>query len=622
MPRPAVIGPLLTAVAAALAAVPAATSAKTTAKAPAPAAATAEPAAATADDGRVRAAPADSPAAAAGLVPLVAEEAALRADRRRGAPSARARWIDLVRRYADLAGAHPDAAESVEALVRAAGLSADLHRLSRAAPDLDEALRLYRAAATRDPALPLAAAACLRAATLTLELGPPAARPGGYRALAACADAYPARPEAAEARRLLGMLRALRPADAGGEAAPPPPVGPSGIPGVVIDSARLHIPAAAAPATVRDVTRVSAPSYTRVVIHLDRPAHFAAGEAAAGGGLPARLFVDVHDATLAPTVPATLPSADGLLRAARIAMFDRRTARVVLDLAAVKRFRIFPLDEPFRVVVDLFADAPPDASAAGVHPAVAGLEKALGATGAGPGDKSLAALAGLKIRRVVLDPGHGGADLGALAAGGLAEKDVNLAVALALAPLLRARLGVEVILTRETDVAVALEERTALANAARGDLLLSIHCNAAPDAAAHGVEVYYLDISSDDDALKAAARENAATTKALADLPAVLSDLVTRANADESRALAAALQKSLVARVAGAAGEPPSAVDRGVRGALFYVLLGARMPAALVETSFLSNPAEAARLGTDAYRAQLAGAIADGLAAFIAARGL
>jgi len=563
------------------------------------------------------------PPAAAGdpavlaLVPLREEEAALRGDRLHADPAARARWVDLIRRYGALAAAHPSADESMEPLLRAAALSADLHRISRAAPDLDEALRLYRAADALDAAHPLAAAACLRGALLEIERGDDAGRAAGGASLAACATRHAGRPEGAEARRLLDMLRGVLPAEAARALDPAPlPVGPSGIPGEVIDTARLAIPAAAAPALLGNVSRFSAATYTRLVIQLDRPAHFTAGEAAAGGGLPARLFVDVQDARLAPELPAALPAGDGLLRTARIAMFTRTTARVVLDLDAVKRFRVFPLDEPFRIVVDLFGEAADagDVAAAGVPPAVAGLEKALGTGGA-----SLAARAGLKVKRIVLDAGHGGDDTGAVAASGLAEKDVNLALALELAPILRTRLGVEVKLTRETDVHLALEERTAIANAARGDLLVSIHCNSAPDASARGIEVYYLDIASDDYARRAAARENAASAKGLAELPAVLSELVTRANAEESKALAGAIDAALFARVDATHRD---AVDRGVRGALFYVLLGARMPGVLVETSFLSSPKDAERLARPEYRSLVAAGIADGVAAFIRTRGL
>ena len=223
---------------------------------------------------------------------------------------------------------------------------------------------------------------------------------------------------------------------------------------------------------------------------------------------------------------------------------------------------------------------------------------------------------GLKVRRVVIDPGHGGHDTGAIGKQGTREKDITLAISRKLAEQLREK-GLEVILTRDDDRYLKLEARAELANEARGDLFISVHCNSATNRKLRGVETYTLNISSDRYSIRLAARENASSEKAISDLQFILADLATKANTGESSRLATQVQKSLVSELSR---EYTGIKDLGHKEALFYVLLGVKMPAILVETSFLSHAEEEKRLGTEDYQDSVAQAIAQGVEDFLGDR--
>lgn len=220
---------------------------------------------------------------------------------------------------------------------------------------------------------------------------------------------------------------------------------------------------------------------------------------------------------------------------------------------------------------------------------------------------------GLKVRRVVIDAGHGGHDTGAIGRGNTREKDITLAISQKLAAELRGR-GLEVLLTREDDRYLKLEDRAAFANEARGDLFISIHCNSATNRKLRGVETYTLNLSSDRYSIRLAARENASTEKGISDLQFILADLATKANTGESTRLATQVQKNLVSHLSK---DFPGTRDLGTKEALFYVLLGAKMPAILVETAFLSHPDDEKRLSTAEYQDTLAKSIAQGVEDFL-----
>jgi N-acetylmuramoyl-L-alanine amidase len=229
---------------------------------------------------------------------------------------------------------------------------------------------------------------------------------------------------------------------------------------------------------------------------------------------------------------------------------------------------------------------------------------------------TLAEQLGLKYRRVVIDPGHGGHDTGTIGADGTREKDVALGIAKKLRTVLTEQ-GLEVVLTRETDHFVRLEERARLANVARGDLFISVHCNSLPQRHIRGIETYTLNLASDRYAIRLAARENATSEKGMSDLRFLLADLATRANTEESVRLATQVQSGLVSKLTA---RDRKIRDLGTKEALFYVLLGTKMPAILVETGFLSNAEEEKRLASPEYQDAVARAIAAGVQGFLGNR--
>jgi N-acetylmuramoyl-L-alanine amidase len=230
------------------------------------------------------------------------------------------------------------------------------------------------------------------------------------------------------------------------------------------------------------------------------------------------------------------------------------------------------------------------------------------------GTPSLERQLGLGIKKIVIDPGHGGKDPGTCSPSGLKEKDIVLDVALRVAKILKETLGCEVILTRTRDVFIPLEERTAIANSKEADLFLSIHVNAAPNHEARGIETYVLDLASNKDAMRLAAMENATSAKQISDLQSILLDLMQNSKINESLKLAGLVQEEMVTGL----NKKFSAVSNlGVKKAPFVVLIGAQMPAVLTEIAFLSNPEEEKRLRDDAYLAGVANHISGGVAQYV-----
>jgi N-acetylmuramoyl-L-alanine amidase len=230
------------------------------------------------------------------------------------------------------------------------------------------------------------------------------------------------------------------------------------------------------------------------------------------------------------------------------------------------------------------------------------------------GDRSLIRALGLKIGKIVIDPGHGGHDTGTIGPNGLEEKDLVLEVGRRLGKLLETRLGAEVVYTRKNDTFIPLETRTAIANQARADLFISIHANSSHDPDARGVETYYLNFTSSPDALEVAARENAVSEKSIYELQDLVKKIALKEKIEESREFAADVDASLHS---GLAAKSPSIRDRGVKKAPFIVLIGANMPSILAEISFVSNPADERRLETSDYRERIAESLYRGIAKYV-----
>ena len=227
-----------------------------------------------------------------------------------------------------------------------------------------------------------------------------------------------------------------------------------------------------------------------------------------------------------------------------------------------------------------------------------------------PQPRSIQPAAPSGLRKVVIDPGHGGRDPGAVGIDGIAEKDIALAVARKLAARLKNEKGIEALLTRDDDRFVPLEERTAMANKEQADLFISLHVNASPNGDARGVETYYLDNTTDEAALRMAARENGIAREKISDLQFILSDMVQNLKLEDSITLAHRLQGSVVTSMGRRYGEVR---DLGVKKAQFYVLVGARMPSVLVEMFFITNRTEARALALEEYQNSLADALFEGI---------
>jgi N-acetylmuramoyl-L-alanine amidase len=244
--------------------------------------------------------------------------------------------------------------------------------------------------------------------------------------------------------------------------------------------------------------------------------------------------------------------------------------------------------------------------------------KAVPAEAAAPtadGQTSLVRALGLKIGRIVIDAGHGGHDSGTLGVGGIEEKDVVLDVALRLGKLLHDRLGSEIVYTRADDTFIPLETRTAIANKAQADLFISVHANSSADASARGVEVYYLNFTSDPEAMRVASRENAVSTQSVHELSDLVKKIALKDKIEESKELASDVDASLYGGLTkGNAGLK----DRGVKKAPFVVLIGANMPSILAEISFVTNGQDAEQLGRPEYRERVAESLYGGVARYAA----
>jgi N-acetylmuramoyl-L-alanine amidase len=409
-------------------------------------------------------------------------------------------------------------------------------------------------------------------------------------------------------------------------------------------------------ATVRGITRSALPDGVRVAIEVDRELSFRQEQLES----PRRLFFDLRGATTLPELrDRTLTYSDDIVREIRLGRHPQNTTRVVLDTEGVESYSVFTLYNPYRVIVDFrrrgapatpavtfLPPIPPAVSTSGsarldaksVRVPVASTAQRVDrpapivtppAVNPGPlpsrdippatlpppavplansnGAYSLARQLGLGVSRIVIDPGHGGHDPG-VNGNGINESELVLDVALKLKKLLENTPGIEVVMTRETDVFIPLEQRTALANREGADLFLSIHANASRNLKARGVETYFLNFAANPEAEAVAARENSTSGQTMHRLPDIVRAIALNNKIDESRDFAAMVQKSMVK---GLSSRNRDLQDRGVKQAPFVVLIGAGMPSVLAEISFVSNKQEGVLLKTSAYRQQIAESLFD-----------
>ncbi len=388
----------------------------------------------------------------------------------------------------------------------------------------------------------------------------------------------------------------------------------------------------------------SSDDYTRVVIRASAPVNFSTSLLEKNVKQPRRLYIDFAQSYIPPKFRSPVPIEDGLLKQVRTGQFNDNTVRVVLDIESISNYKVFSLKDPFRVVVDVHGSKPgqPSAPASSDSNTPRYKRRRLEKSNESPperntsfhfvslrdykktkveetnetlerssGNFSLAQQLGLQVRKIVIDPGHGGRDPGAMAFN-LKEKNIVLEVSRKVAQILHNEHGYEVALTRSTDVFLPLEERTAIANTHNADLFLSVHVNAHPDKTIGGVETYYLNLATNAEAMRVAAVENATSTHNMSELQDILADLMQNSKINESSRLAQYVHANLINGL-----KSYKIDDLGVKQAPFYVLLGAEMPAILAEISFITNPQEAKLLQDDSYLTKIAQTIAKGMVTYI-----
>lgn len=419
------------------------------------------------------------------------------------------------------------------------------------------------------------------------------------------------------------------------------------------------------PARVTAIRTWNADDYTRVVVDLDGAVKYESARIKN----PDRIYFDLYSAHLGKSITEKeMPVQNGFLKSVRVAQNKDGVVRLVLDVQSIEGYSAFLLPDPFRLVIDvhgaisnasnqkaadvgvgkLAGDAaatavvPPTPSEKVQVPANRGASEtaadttvsetspeasrnarklpvpALPTAPAPPtrdGERSLTRTLGLKISRIVIDAGHGGHDTGTVGPHGLMEKNVCLDVALRLGRLIQKKLpGAQVIYTRKTDVFIPLEERTAIANQAKADLFISIHANSSHNETARGIETYYLNFTTSQEALETASRENALSDESIHELQDLIKKIANNDKIEESRELASDIQNSLTGQLRKVS---TAERDRGVKKAPFVVLIGADMPSVLAEISFLSNPTDEHMLEKSAQRQRIAQGLFRGVESYL-----
>lgn len=397
----------------------------------------------------------------------------------------------------------------------------------------------------------------------------------------------------------------------------------------------------------------SSANYTRVVIMASSPVNYKEVLLEQTENAPRRLYIDFKQSYIEPQYRAPVPIKDGLLEQIRTGQFSPDTVRVVLDIESIASYKIFSLPDPFRVVIDVRGtnSGEPLDAAVGYTPKIKNdhnrtkkIHKPLddsaivvlnqrkkksingtvstaskrGVTREGRDPKSdkfsLAQQLGLGVKKIVIDPGHGGKDPGAMAFN-IKEKDIVLKIAKELVPVLQKELECEVILTRDTDIFIPLEERTAIANTENADLFVSLHVNAHPSSKVRGLETYYLNLTTNAEAMRVAAMENATSTHQMSDLQDILSDIMKNSKIEESSRLAQQVHNSILDEAADQG--YADLKNLGVKQAPFYVLIGAQMPAILLEIAFITNKEDARNLTNPAFVKLITEEIANGIRSYV-----
>lgn len=520
----------------------------------------------------------------------------------------RSYWIDCARIFESVEKRYPGTRSAGDACFERAGLYYSLYQYNRSRSDLSDSIKTYSRCIDSYPKHDSVPLALFRLVEINIEIRKN--RQAAISAYERLYRDYPANSLTRKAKAWLGL-------------------GNGNGKDMRSSAPKATVAKPDTPAKVSAIRHWSGGTRTRIVIDMDRPFRFEALELRD----PPRLSFDIKKANMTEElckVHEPLMINDGILRQVRFSQFDQETVRVVLDVASIKSYSAFPLREPDRLVIDISGDS------VRVEPGQAdpgrtedGHEEGEGedtASGSGKSPKSspqpFAEQLSLKVETIAIDAGHGGHDPGAIGRRGLKEKDVTLDISRRLAQLVRERLGIKVVMTRDRDVFVKLDDRPGIAIKNKADLFVSIHANANRRHTARGIETYIQGIhATDRDAMATAARENATSMKTLSELNDVVKDmlkgLTMTANDEESIKLAHAVHSSLLDNVKL---YQKSVVDLGVKRAFFYVLVNSQIPSILAEVGFISNPEEERLLRQPEYRQKIAEALFDGIKKFVESR--
>ena len=362
-------------------------------------------------------------------------------------------------------------------------------------------------------------------------------------------------------------------------------------------------------AQVKNLDYFTTSNWTRVILTLDKKAVYTyqALKKDFKQKKPPRFYIDIKNSVLPKEFKKKIVSNNGIIKKLRIAQFNPQTTRLVIDLYALTETKVFAtnLGKEHKIIIDILGN--------GDSPQLNAILDELKKDNKKSNNVNLAEAFGLKVKRIIIDPGHGGKDPGAVGNHKHYEKKIVLKLALMLKKELKTALPkIDILLTRETDKFISLEKRTAFANSKKGDLFISLHCNALENTKVRGIETYYLSLTKNKTALNLAARENSSSLKNISDLQAILNDLINQTKVPESKKLAEVVQKNIVQELK----KKYAPRNLGVKKAPFLVLIGSQMPSILVEVGFLTNKNERILLSRNSYLKEISQGITKGVVSY------
>jgi N-acetylmuramoyl-L-alanine amidase len=555
----------------------------------------------------------------------------------------RVNWVRVVKCFENISNLDSSGKRGEDSLFTIAMLYKQLYSYSSIESDLDNALRYFGLVAQKFPNTGLADDSIYSRARIYNDQKKDYTK--AYLELSELTETYPNSDSAQKARPLLAEIKKKRPKDSSEDKSEPlvqsqPPIQKRDV------------------AQIKEIKHWTNPDYTRVAIYLDSRANYNYNvlDVDEKNLMPRRIYVDIGNTAYANDLAGNIQIKDGLLTRARVGKFKKEITRVVLDAEKDFDYNVFAWEDPFRIIIDIRSK---DAREKQSIPVV---DLAMEDTGKKPEEieinepiapkntavpekpegkeeetksKNIAKVEPARpdvppikktpqfIKRVVIDAGHGGKDDGAKGKGGSLEKDIVLSIARKVRDNLSKDDNIEVIMTRDDDTFIPLEARTGMAVQAQADLFVSIHANAHKNKRVHGVSTYFLDDTDDQESIMTALKENysqgdytaAVDSKETKDLLSyTFASLQKNYDTIRSIPLADMIHKGMLKSLKRSSYRVG---DLGVRKGIFWVLCGTNTPAVLVETSFVSNPDEEAKLKSSRYQDSLAQGIADGIRQYL-----